>query len=174
MPRLANMVPRIANLVVSLVGASPAACLAPSLPKRLSQHALASLPRLQNHAMSRRLLRSSWSAEHAQAMRQLPLVIPKMLARRPMIAEHHPTTFSPASSIMANSMIVSQLQLAFRQRVLSAMPRLANMVPRTANLVVSLVGASPAACLAPSLPKRLSQHALASLPRLQNHAMSSL
>merc|ERR1711865_25385 len=118
MPRLANMAPRTANLVVSLVGASPAACLAPSLLKRLSQHALASLPRLQNHAMSRRLLRSSWSAEHAQAMRQLPLVIPKMLARRPMIAEHHPTTFSPASSIMANSMIVSQLQLAFRQRVL--------------------------------------------------------
>merc|ERR1711935_477344 len=168
------MAPRTAKLIVSLVGASPAACLAPSLLKRLSQHALASLPRLQNHAKSSRLLRSSWPAEHAQTMSKLPLVIPQMLARRPMIAEHHPTTFSPASSIMANSMIVSQLQLAFRQRVLSAMPQLANMAPRTAKLIVSLVGASPAACLAPSLLKRLSQHALASLPRLQNHVKSSL
>merc|ERR1719321_1829314 len=159
--RQASMVPSIAKLTVFLAGASLVACHARSPRRRPWRSARASpqqrliLARIWNW-------RRTWLGVLALAMSKPCLLILRMLARKPMAAAHHLTTFSPASSITTNSMIASLLLLAFPRPALSATQRQANMAPSIAKLTVFLAGASLVACHARSPRRRPWRSARAS------------
>merc|ERR1711957_384956 len=158
MPQQESMAPRTAKPIAFSVGASPAACRAPSPLRGFLPHAL--VLQAGPHNLARRLWRRRSQGARAQAMNNLPLVIPRMSARRPTIAARRLTTSLPASSTTTNSTVASQLPLVFRQHARSAMPQQESMAPRIAKPIAFSVGASPAACRAPSPLRRFLPHAL--------------